>query len=312
LATFTQWRTSVDKGEVRRVTYVYGDQRVLVEEVVDMIRQRLAVAEANYVTLSAADQPARDIWAAALQLPLTPDQPRLVLIRDADKLTRWEPLDGWFDNIRQLPGIHLLFVGADEAGKHKRPLELIQPRRCGQVVRCATPNDEDAIAWVRRRAPTLDQEMAYHLLRRIGGDLTLAAEVAAKLALFDTSPGPATINALCVEHPRSSFVDNLLAGAKRQALISLPSLGERDRAGAIGLLVSRVELLASLWRLSRAGQSAREVRGLPTYLVHQYLPLAKDYHPQRCAYTRRLLAVVDDTYRRGARDGVFEALVALW
>lgn len=321
MGTYTQWRTAADRGDVARVTYVCGDQRVLVEEVAASIRAALTVSTLDLVTLRAGDAPPVEIWAAAMQHPLVPDTNRLIIVRGADRLTSWEPLQRWFDQARYLPRVYLLFIAdtpdfptvSDGPKPQPAPhIELIRGRRQGRAVRCGVPADEDALAWVRRRAGTLDQEMAYHLLRRVGGDLCAAAEVCDKLALFDGNPSRSTIDALAAHRPGVPFVDALIAGQKRQALLVLERMAEREAGSALALLISRLDLLAALWRLSRAGQSAREIQGLPAFLVRQYLPYAKDYDPRRCLYARRVLAVVDDVYRRGARVAVLEALVALW
>lgn len=324
MATFSQWRAAADKGEIRRVTWLCGDQRVLVEEIVTAIRTALKVSPVDHVVLSAKDAPARDIWAAANQYPLEPGANRLVVIRDAEAVTRWEPLTAWLDNARLLPGVHLVFVSNESdvprvgaQGRRKgsalRPhVEAIQAkRRVGQVVRCTLPNEADAIAWVRRRS-RLDVEMASHLLTRAGGKLATVATVCDMIALFDGSPGPGTLDALCEPAAPDSLVDRLLAGDKPAALRALAVLEPAEYGATISLLASRIDLMASLFKHTRAGQSPRDITHLPVFLVHQYHPWAKDYPPARCAYVRQVLAVVDDAYRTGARTGLVEALIALW
>jgi len=309
VATYAQWRTSADRGEVRRVTYVCGDQVPLVEEVVDHVRDTLAVDEFNYVCLSAGESKPAEIWAAAMQYPLTPGAGRLVLVREAERIKTWTPLSKWLDGCRLLPGVHLLFVAA-EADVPAPVAALLQSRRNARLVRCAAPNSEDAIAWVRRRT-SIDQTMAWHLLERVGGDLATAADVCFKLSLFDGIPSKASIDALCDDCPAESFVDALLAGRKKAALTRLGRLDPDTQPATIDLLISRVALLDDLWRATRTTQP-QEVPGWPAFLVRQYISLGKLYDPKRCAYIRRVLAVAEDASRNGARDGVLEALVALW
>ncbi len=323
MGSYVQWRTAADKGEVRRVTWVCGDQRVLVEEVVATIRTLLQVGELDLVTLSAAEVGEDQIWAAANQYPLTPGANRLIVVREVDAVTSWVPLERWMNATRTLPGVFLVLVSGEadlphEPGEGRRRgalkahVDLIQTkRRLGQTVRCAVPGDSDAIAWVRRRCQ-LDAELAAHLLQRCRGDLDVAAGVCAQLALFPGMPNRATIDHLCPQAPPESFTDALIAGDKPQALAALADMTDRDRAGTVGLLASRVDLLAALWKATRAGQGAHEIHGLPAFLVRQYLPYAKSFDPKRCAYIRRVLAVVDDAHRCGARVGVFEVLVALF
>lgn len=307
-----QWRTSADKGEVRRVTFVCGDIPVLVNEVVDTVTALVNPDPVERVTVWASETPTADVWDIAGQYPLTPDAARLVIVREAQALKDWSPLGGWLAGARFQPGVHLLFV-SDEAdlpnvrGKPAAHIATLAGRKQAHLVRCTALKPEDAIGWVRRRA-RVDQDVAHHLLRRLAGDLGAAAQVCAKIALFDGQASRSTVDALCTE-VSDEFVDELIAGRKRQALHALPAT---EPGAAIGLLVRRVDLLGALWRASRAGQSAREITGHPPFLVHRFLTHAKHYDPQRCVYARRVLAVIDDAHRNGARDGVMEALVTLW
>lgn len=323
MATFNQWRLAADSGEVRRLTWVCGDQAVLVEEVIDTIRGLLKPSELDYVSLHAGAVPDRDIWAAGAQYPLTPGANRLILIRDAQAMKRFDPLEGWLDNTRRLPGVHLLFVAdepdlpyeRDERGKKTqlKPHALLmqQRKRSCQLVRCALPNPTDAVAWVRRRAP-LDADTAGYLLTRVGGNLLHAAAVCGKLAVFTAAAGPPVIDALAEEVPADCFTENLLFGRKRDALAAIAGLAPAQYPRLISTLDARLDTLSALWRHLRSGYGAREVAGLPYFLVRHYTPIANHYDPARCAYCRRLLAVVDDAYATGARDALLEALVALW
>lgn len=316
IASYAQWRAGFDATGVRRATWICGDQRVLVEEVVDTIRAHLGVAELDYVSLSASPTFERDVWAAANQYPLNPGSPRLVLIRDAQKLTRWEQLHRWLARTRQLPGVHLVLVSADAdlptTGKRTlapHAAALKAPR--GTLVRASLPAPADLLAWVHRRA-RIDDTTALYLLERTGGDLALAAAVCAKLSLFAGAAGRTAIDALVAERPATDFTACLLALDKRRALLCIPDLTDAETTRTIGLLDSRLDLLSALHRIQLAGQSYRDAVGINPYLVRAYLPLARHYDPKRCVYRRRVLAVVDDAFRSGARTGVLESLVSLW
>jgi DNA polymerase III delta subunit len=320
MSTYAQWRTAADKGETRRVTWVCGNQPVLVEEVVDTTRAALLATDLDYTSLTAGQHPDRDIWAAALQYPLQPGVARLVLVRDAHRISHWAPLNTFLTAARQLPTNHLLFVSPEPdfpahtvAGKRAglaAHAELIRGK--GRLVRCAMPNETDLIAWVRRRAPAMDDEMIRYLLTRAGANLATVAGTCKKIAALKGNPGPATIDVLCTPAPAESFVDNLLARKPVDALRTVATLTDRDALAAIALLDTRLDLLAALWRSTRAGLSARDVTGVPVFLVRRYLPIAKHYDPKRVVYARRVLAVVDNALRNGARGGVLEALTALW
>jgi DNA polymerase III delta subunit len=318
IASFAQWRVAVAGGDLRRVTWVAGDQPVLIEEVIDTTKRLLAPADGDYISLSHSPTFDRDVWAEANQYSLNPGANRMILIRDAHKLTRWQQLDLWLSRTRALPGVYLVFVSGEPdlpyANASKRTLKphvekLRAPR--GYLVRCTMPAEADAIAWIRSRS-RLDEETARHLLTRTGGNLAACAAVTSKLSLFSTAAGTAVIDALSKETPAADFTDNLIALNKRQALLALDRTSTEDHLRMIALLDSRLDLLAKLHRIQAAGQSWREASGINPYLQRQYLPYARHYDPTACSHRRRILTLVDDVLRTGARVGVLESLVALW
>jgi hypothetical protein len=320
MGSYAQWRACADKGEVRRVTWVCGDQLVLVEEIVDTVRDLLKASDLDCVSLIAGQDPDREIWAAANQYPMVPGANRLIQVRHAERIKRWEPLEEWLANSRRLPASHLLFVSGEAEVPHtttggKRvPKPFIEAMKApkGHVVRCAMPNEHDAIGWARRRGP-LDEEMARYLLTRAGGNLALVASVCAKLNLFGAKvPGPRVIDELCREVPTDEFVESLLLLKKRDALLAAAAMDERDYRRAVGNLDYRLDLLATLHRALRTGQTVRDLGTLPQFLVRQFWPAAKHYDDRRCLHNRQVLAVVDSALKNGARDAVLEALVALW
>jgi DNA polymerase III delta subunit len=276
---------------------------------------KLNPSDLDYVSLSCGPDFEREVWSAANQFPLTPGANRMVLVRDADKLTRWSQLDAWLSRTRNLPGVYLVFVSDKPeqlTGKKGVPAHLAglrAPR--GFLVRAGGLSEDDAIAWVRRRS-TLDTELAGYLLTRTGGNLAAAAAVCAKLALFEQGAGSATINALVAESPSADFTDHLIAGDKRKALLSLPDLDHTDRIRAVALLDSRLDLLQRLHRMKIAGQSWREASGISPFLLRLYMPHARSYDPDACTHRRQVLAVLDDVLRRGIDNGVMQALIALW
>lgn len=319
MGTYAGWRSAADSGDIRKVTWVCGEQRVLVEEVVDATRTALQASDLDYVSVTAAAVPDREVWAAANQYPMTPGANRLILVRDAEKIKNWEPLSKWIAEGRRLPTVHLLFVGREADFPHvvqrgkkvgfQPHIEAIRGR--GRLVRCSTPNEADCVAWVKRRS-SLDDRTALYLLQRAGGNLATVASVCAKVSLFNRRVGPQIIDRLCSEVPADSFVDALLMLKKRQAVMAIEGMSESEYFGVIGLLDFRLDLMASLWRMVRAGQTARDAQGMPQFLVRQFLPFAKHYDPKRCAYARRVLAIIDQSLQGGARKGVLESLVALW
>lgn len=315
MASYAIWRAGADKGDHRRLTWVCGDQSVLVDEVVTATRAAIDPGPLDYHTYTAALDADRAIWARTYQHPLTPGASVLIVVRRAEKISSWEPLHEWAAQMRLQPGVHLLFVADTDdfprAGDGLAPhIELIKTK--GRIVRCNRPNDTDLLAWVLRRAPALDPATARHLLARTGGDLSEAADTCTKLAVLPGTPTPAAIDLLAAAQPSDTLADSLTRCDKAAALLAAATLGDRDILGVITTLAGRLDLLGSLWQSARAGLTAREVSGHPSYLVHTWLPYAKHYDPKRCAHRLQVLAVCDDAARSGARIGLAEALIALW
>jgi DNA polymerase III delta subunit len=309
MATYAQWYEGTKKNAPKRVTWVCGDQPVLVEEVVDTVRTLLAVPASHRETYSASVTTEVTIWAAAQQLPLNPDANRLITIRDADRMRYWSPLKGFLADWRLIPRNHLLFVSSKPEFPDNTDLEPIKAK--GQVVRCAQPNPADLIAWTRRRGPTLDHRTAVYLIDRAGGKLSTIANVCAQLAAFpDMKPSQVTITTLADGGTATEFLDHLLAFRKADAAHAIPLLSDREVLLTIAAVDQRLEYLQTLWYAERDKTPAA---GVPPFLARMLTPLAHKYEPATCARQRSVLAVLDHRVRTGtAGPGVLEALVALW
>lgn len=315
MASYAVWRAGADKGDHRRLTWVCGEQAVLVDEVVTETRAAVNPGPLDNHVYTVGADPERVIWARAYQHPLTPGAPALITVRRAEKISGWEPLHEWAAQMRLIPGVHLLFVADTDdfprAGDTLAPhLELIKTK--GRIVRCSRPNEGDLLAWLLRRAPTLDTHTARHLLARTGGDLSQAADTCTKLAVLPGTPTRAAIDVLAAAQPADTLADALARCDKPAALLAAAHLDPRELLAVITTLTGRLELLAALWQPARAGLTAREITGHPSYLVHTWLPFAKHYDPKRYAHRLQVLAVCDDAARSGARTGLAEALIALW
>lgn len=313
MATFTQWRTAADRGIVKRITWVCGSEVVLREEVIDFIRSKVKPEPGDYIALDASDTPERDVWAACNQYPADPSAPRLVLVRDAERLKNEDPFLSWIGEMRLMPTVYLVFV-ADEPDLDTNKPHLAAIRDSGTIVRCATPNEDDLVKWVQRRARgRITVNDAHHLLTRVGGDLGKAANVLAKAAVFEGTVTESAIDLLVSESPGAEFADLLVQLRKQQALLAAEAVARDDYPRMIGLLDVRLDLLSRLNRQIRNRATMRDMaRETPAFVVHQLLPAAREYDDSRVRRCRQVLAVVDDGVRSGARDGALEALVACW
>lgn len=326
MGTFSQWHTAFTRDGPRRVTWCVGSQRVLVEEVIDTTRTKLAVSPLDSLTFTAGETPDREIWAAANQYPLVPGANRLILVRNAQKIKTWLPLDAWMSRTRELPNVYLLLVSAaekmeyeqDDDGKRrlKPPASWVKTK--GYLVECALPNERDAVAWVCRQVPAMDEKTAGYLLTRVGGNLIMAANLCKKLALFTgngASPNARVVDVLCSEMPSDSFAELLLLLKHREALHAIEHVPDAEIGRIIGLLDARLELLHSLHQAVLSGVTLRDLKsrtGIERFEAESYWGIARDYDHNHIVYRRKILSVIDDAYRIGVRGGLLEVLTSLW
>jgi hypothetical protein len=338
MATYTQWyKTSEDPP--KRITWVCGAEHVLVEEVVDSVRSKLAPSEMDYCAFSALSNSERDIWAAVNQYPMEPTATRLVLVRDAEHLKRWATLRLWLDNRRFMPTVYLLFVSGEPdlpyVWKDGKPTSDLKPhgewfRDIGRLVRCSYPASEvprardgkpsrpgapDVVEWVMRQA-SCSSTLAQYLLQRSGGNLATVRNVARKAVVIKGDLSEPVIDVLCGESPSDDFVDSLVRGQRAKAMLALQALPEKDYPRVVGALEARLAQLRRMnvaLRQRKTLQDARMMEGVPAAVANAYyLKVAKMYDKSRVRGATVALAVADDALRSGARVGVMESLVQLW
>jgi DNA polymerase III delta subunit len=320
MPNYSQWRTSADKGQVARVTWLCGDQRVLVEEVIEETKRILDLTEFDYVVLSGDSSPV-EIWDAAYQYSLDPTANRLVLVREADKVKQWGPLKKWFKDSRKLVSTYLMFV-SDEADYPVVPdtknvelqehIELIRTK--GKTVRCSMPSSGELTSWVVRNS-MFKEPTAKFLIGRSGGDLNIIANICKKSWLFKEDPGQSVVAQLAGESPSQTFADALLEMKKTDALNALSSLPEDEYVKVVGQLYSRLDTLQTLNKTLpnfTTYKELAEATGVKIFLIQKYGFIAKHYSPEKVSKCRSLLTIVDDAIQRRAYAGTMELLVTLW
>ena len=319
MPSYAQWRQSADKGQVARVTWLCGDQRVLVEEVIEETKSQLQITEYDYVSMSAESDSQLAIWDAAYQYSLDPDANRLILVRDADKISNWEQLKGWFADSRQLVTTYLMFV-SDHADYPMVPdtkelmehVELIRSK--GKVVRCSMPNEHELSLWIKRNS-TFGDATTKFLIERAGSDLPTIANVCRKSMMFKQDPGNVIVKQLTEEFANESFADSLIFGNKKAALLSLEQLPASEFAKIIGQLYARLDTLYVLHKAAPNFNTMKEMSaatGLKIFLIQRYLSVARVYDRNKVTKCKNVLTIVDDAIQRNATDAAMELLVTLW
>lgn len=328
MAYYQQWRAKVDAGEPpKRITWVCGPERLLVEEVVDHVRAALAVSVLDYVAFDLGVDSEREVWAAANQYPAGKDAHgrdlrRLVVVRGAERVARWEPLTGWMDEHRRLPVNYLVLVSAEHDFYRRRaddtrylPEHLEAMKGRASLVRCTPLPAEDLWAWCQRRTPGITKVDAVWLATRCAGSMVAVRNVLDQAALFTAAPARDTLEAFVSQFAGEAFVDAVVALHRPAALTAAQRVAADELGGLITVLERQLDALAVLHRAVHAGQTVGQVAGegeVTQYLARKLLPHAKHYDPTRVARCRQLLALADDAFRRGVREAVGEVVIAAW
>lgn len=323
MAGFTQWRSWAAKKDIRKVTFICGDEPFLVERVVEDIRSIVAPPTTDYIVHEAGSVIDSAIWVEALHAPLDPQASRLVVVRSAERFQDWAFLSQWLLITKNSTSVYIVFVSNEsdfptvlaDNGKDYIPAEYIQVIQSkGRVVKCSLPSEEDLANWLVDEY-ALSYESADFLVRHASGNLHSMINVCRKAKVFNASPKPAVIAQLCAEESHDSFVDSLILLDKKSALLAIKDLDEDAYSRQIGMLDSRLELIQDLSAMNSKHMGLREMCGEPgmkPFLVRKFLPCVKRYNDSKIAYCRKLLVVMDHAIQTGARRGVLETLVAMW
>lgn len=320
MPNYSQWRASADKGQVAKVTWLCGDQRVLVEEVIEQTKKILDVSDFDYITLWAESDSELMLWDSAYQYPLEPEAKRFIVVRQADSIKNWIPLEKWVADSKFLGATYLMFV-SDEADypisqgaeqEYSPHIEFIKQK--GKLVKCSMPKQADVIAWIKRNSK-LNDFSANFLYERCGSDLSAVANVCRKSQMFKADPGSQVLAELSREYASQDFSDCLIYQNKKAAMLDLPNIPESDYSRIVGQLYSKLDLLYALHRAGPNFSTTRELSeatGIKIFLVTKYLQASKDYDRSKVTACRNILTVVDDALQRNAVTGVMELLVAMW
>lgn len=323
MGSYAQFEAAAYRGSIRRFTWVCGSERVLVEEVIDTIRDRLTpdgppAPDLSVISFEAGVTYEREIWDTCALVPLGP---RLVIVRQADEIKRWDSLADLIDAGRALSESWYVFV-SEHVDYPKQAdgvlcdhIAALRDASAGQLVRCSKPSEADLFAWVGRQLPGTGKVLASYILARSGSDLQEVKTVCAKAALFDVEPAEWLVDALLREQPAEDFADSLVHLRRDHALGCVANMTGRDMLMAFGLLESRLTLLGILAPAVRQRMTEQDMRsrlGINTVLIKRFRLIAPKYDASRIHRCRQLLTMAEAAWRDGARDGVPEALITLW
>lgn len=307
MSTFSQW---AEKKTLKQVTWACGPQEVLAREVTREYRTSFAHLPPLVVDCTVTDEQA--VWDLVLAQP---SGGRVAVVYAAGKLSNTAEMLPVLLEAGSL-SYPTVFVTADPAYARKDGLhlEVLAASRNAQVVRCVAPSDEEALVrLVASWWPGAGSNVAAEVLQRCGGSLALAREACDKAVL---SGLPVTaLHAVCRRPPGEDYADLVVAGDRKKAVTAASGVPSGEVGRVLGLLGSRLTLLALLNALRREGLDAQQqvlkLKADP-YVLRVLRPHAGDYPPSREAACREVLAMAEQAHYAGADCGVLESLAALW
>lgn len=294
-----------------RVAWVCGEERMLAHVVTLAYREQLRDAERRAAWV---DVPGW--WDDVLSVP---SGPRLTIVWNAEHLGDLSKLPHLLGD--ELDGSYTVFVSAEHDFR-KQDKELVpalaalRDSRHGQIIRCSTPaSQEDQAAIVASWWPGAGRNIAAALLEASGGSLTAAWHAADKAVRAGFPCDPSVIPVVCVSRDAEGFADLLTAGNRAAAMAAARTLPQDEAGGVLALLAVRLQLLPLVRDCVERGEDMQSmVRNLKAsqLVIARLRAVSPRYGDSRVSRCRELLAIAETAWRSGARDGVLEAVAALW
>ena len=325
MSTYLQFLNShVTRRETKRAYWVCGPVHRLVEEVIDLVVKRVGADDFSRVRLTAGETSDHDIWAALNQYPS--EGPRMVVVREAEKMTRWSLFGQWW-GARELAESHVLFVSSEESTDTSLDhVHLIVTKgkfvKCGPFAPPSKRGQRDTRIDVLKAHATITDPAARLLIERTRGNMDTALDFLNKCKLFKGVVDERIVKAIVEVAPADSYVDSLIAFKGRDAFEALSNLPVSDYSSVIGYLDYQLDCLFRLYRaMKRAdnikdrGRWTREVlktSRLESWQVSRLSPYARRYDPEQTRICIEALALADSKVAEGETVMVMEVLTALW
>ena len=313
VATFTQWNKN---RPLRRVTWVCGPEHVLVHAVREEFR-KLQVPHYGYYTDVVTDEPL--MWDSILTWPRGGS---LAVVYGAERLKNLDRVTTVVETIPELARVLFISAEADfarvEDGEKKvlaPHLSAIQESKEGQLIRCCKPSrEEDMLKLVASWWPGAGLNLAAEVMARTGGVLETAYAACKTAELAGLPASPDYLDMAVQQTPSAKFAEHLVAGKRKEAATEASQLGEAAIGGTLKYLSGLLDSLRLYHAMSASGMDAEQIvrKGIPRWQQKHIAPYAASYSAQRVVRCRRVLAVAESAFRSGIRDGVLEAVAALW
>ena len=331
MANYSDFYRLLQAGEIKRLTYLCGDEPALIQSAVNLLVDSMDVGVENYVSLVAGDVPDKDVWAAMNQYALDPTQKRLVVVYNAEKLKSVKHLEDWL-NSRHMPNSYVIMASNLDDWPYKMELKegkkvkvYIHPDvrdrvvKSGRFVGCSFPKAEESrqrqVAEYITELGTISINDALYLYRRVGEDLGKCRDVMLKASFFSGTVTEKVIDFLAQEAPDENYVKALLSRRVAVAATAARTVPVEKVPAIFGQLESDLFMLNRINRSIKRDQTSNQLAtqmGVHRVQIDSLRDWAKYYDEQRTYGCAQALQASDLAWRRGARDGVLEMLAATW
>jgi hypothetical protein len=323
VSTFSDfWRTHTgEKARARRLYWICGVEEILRLTALDVIRDLAQALPFNTTVVTARETSEAEVWAGLNQHPLDSEHKRLYVVHDAHLLKNLDPLVAWLKDPGTSRGKNTtaVFVSSepDWEGEAK---EIVVKSSTSFFLKAALPaNADDRMKRAQEivcRWGNIDATTAGVLLERVNFDLYYAKSVMDKAALFpDARVTYAAVQQLAPQQVEEEIVWSLVAVNRRKAA-EAGAVAPVVIGPVIGALSTHVETLGRMHPLMATGRiPLREVcrrAKIKESYARRLAPYARLYPADEVARRTRVLERLDTAWQAGAREGVLEALVALW
>lgn len=304
---------------MRKVTWACGPEWALQQEIEDHFCEALAgLANRHTLWVSALNEP--QTWDYLLTTP--PAGGQLWIVHDAQDM-RMAPdrMDVLLETLADLS--YVLFISeeteftrqADNPQMLAPHLAAIRDSKDGQLVRCNQPSKEDdLLKLVASWWPGAGLNFAAVLFARCAEQLGIVYTVCRTAQAAALEPDERGLDMACQSVPQAKYADEVLAGHRAIALEQAAQLSDAEAASVLKLLGLKLASLSAYNALKARGMDAEQIarRGVDRWHQQQLAPYAGAYPASRAVYCRRLLAMAEDAFRSGVRDGLLESVATLW
>lgn len=317
MSTFSQWFNSKSRieHEPKRVTWVCGSERTLVNEVADTIVSDMQ--DADYVRLEAGTFTKLELEAELKSVPVVSGT-KLIEIASAEKLS---PVSEFVNTAKKNSNrdTKVLFISNEDSapevdGKTIHALKgstVVNTIECNQFTEATA---SVAVEWVRSKVDA-SQQVAGVLLERAAGDPRVVRDACAKLASLGRTVKIADVNDILRQKPRDTFTNSLLALDKKTAYLAISEIPEKDYSKVLAMLDSQLDFAHKIHTMEVGRATPSEIvkaAGSRRFLLSELQGVTKFYNRKRVDSIRNGIATLDMYVRKNKKKGTLEALVALW